>query len=78
MSRNMHINLFKHSAGLSFCLSKAEEREPGASQPIQMIRLSLFLVGGMSTIQLILTSPNRRGASKGERKDHSPHHKVAQ
>lgn len=27
MSRNIHINLFKHSDGLSLCLSKAEEGE---------------------------------------------------
>lgn len=32
MSRNIHINLFKHSDGLSLCLSKAEEGESSASQ----------------------------------------------
>lgn len=30
--KNIHINLFKHSHGLSLCLSKAEEGESSASQ----------------------------------------------
>lgn len=70
MSRNIHINLFKHRDGLSLCLSKAEKGESSAYQthPDDTSRFLFYWQTVLDTIQLILTSSERRTKEEGKRK----------
>lgn len=52
--KNIHINLFKHSDGLSLCLSQQRKENLALPKPTQMmLHTSVFLADSMDPIQLI-------------------------